>query len=109
MLLRGHRFTGRRRHLTDRRNRHGHRRRDIGWECVHVAIDDVTRLAYAEALTDETGRTAVGFLRRAIQFWRLIINKRMARFWSMPTRVARCKSPVADVSACGSSAVKWPE
>jgi transposase InsO family protein len=33
---------------------------------VHVAIDDATRLAYAEVLADETATTAVGFLRRAI-------------------------------------------
>ena len=36
---------------------------------MHIAIDDATRLAYAEVLNDETGPTAVGFLRRAIQFY----------------------------------------
>ena len=34
----------------------GRRRSKTGWEFVHVAIDDATRLAYAEVLTDETGR-----------------------------------------------------
>jgi transposase InsO family protein len=38
----------------------------IGWEFVHVAIDDATRLAYVEVLPDEKAATAVGFLRRAI-------------------------------------------
>ena len=36
---------------------------------MHVAIDDATRLAYAEVLTDEKARTAVGFLRRALRFY----------------------------------------
>ena len=31
-----------------------------GWEYVHVAIDDATRLAYAEVLADEKATTAVG-------------------------------------------------
>jgi transposase InsO family protein len=36
---------------------------------VHVAIDDATRLAYAEVLADEKAQTAVGFLQRAIAFY----------------------------------------
>lgn len=49
---------------------HGDRRRGtpgIGWEAVHVAIDDCTRLAYAEVLTDETKAVTAGFLRRALR------------------------------------------
>jgi transposase InsO family protein len=48
---------------------HGDRRRrsrGIGWEYVHVAVDDATRLAYVEVLADEKAATAVGFLRRAL-------------------------------------------
>ena len=41
-----------------------------GWEFVHVCVDDATRLAYVEVLSDEKGLTAVGFLRRAIAFYR---------------------------------------
>jgi transposase InsO family protein len=40
-----------------------------GWEFVHVAIDDATRLAYAEVLADEKAATAVAFLRRAVAFY----------------------------------------
>jgi transposase InsO family protein len=40
-----------------------------GWDAVHVAIDDATRLAYAEVLPDENASTAVAFLRRAIEFY----------------------------------------
>jgi transposase InsO family protein len=44
----------------------GVRRQTVGWEYVHVAIDDATRLAYVEVLADEKATTAIGFLRRAI-------------------------------------------
>jgi transposase InsO family protein len=48
-----------------------HRRRyDLGWEFVHVAIDDATRLAYAEVLADEKATTVAAFLRRAVAFYR---------------------------------------
>ena len=41
------------------------RGRGIGWDYVHVAIDDYTRLAYAEVLPDERVATCAGFLTRA--------------------------------------------
>jgi transposase InsO family protein len=47
----------------------GVRRHTVGWEYVHIAIDDATRLAYAEVLADEKASTAVGFLRRALAFY----------------------------------------
>jgi transposase InsO family protein len=46
------------------------RTRGIGWEFVHVAVDDATRLAYVEVLDDERGATAAAFLRRAVAFFR---------------------------------------
>jgi transposase InsO family protein len=56
----GHRATG------DRRSRN----RGIGWEVLHVAIDDATRLVYAELLPDEKGRTTARFLIRALRWFR---------------------------------------
>ena|SRR5438067_4371815 len=54
-----------------RRGRHGYQQQQgLGWEFVHVAIDDCTRLAYAEVLADERAATAIGFLGRAIAFYR---------------------------------------
>jgi transposase InsO family protein/transposase-like protein len=53
-----------------RRDRDGHDRGIIGWEYVHIAIDDATRLAYAEVLVDEKATTAIAFLRRAVAFFR---------------------------------------
>jgi transposase InsO family protein len=57
----GHRVRGTRR---------GTRSRGAGWEFVHVCVDDATRLAYVEVLGDEKARTCVGFLRRAVAFYR---------------------------------------
>jgi transposase InsO family protein len=37
----------------------------IGYDYVHVAVDDHSRAAYAEVLPDERGATCAGFLRRA--------------------------------------------
>jgi transposase InsO family protein len=36
---------------------------------VHIAIDDATRLAYAEVLPDEKATTAIAFLGRAVAFF----------------------------------------
>jgi transposase InsO family protein len=47
----------------------GKRRNTVGWEFVHIAIDDCTRLAYAEVLGDEKATTAIAFLRRAVAFF----------------------------------------
>lgn len=58
----GHRITG----DEGRRNR----ARNIGWDFVHIAIDDATRLAYVEVLADETGLTAAGFMERALAWYR---------------------------------------
>jgi len=40
--------------------------RGAGWEFVHVAIDDTSRLAYVEIHDDEHPATSIGFLRRAL-------------------------------------------
>jgi transposase InsO family protein len=52
-----------------RRDAHGHDRGITGWEYVHVAVDDYSRLAYAEVLADERATTAIAFLRRALAFF----------------------------------------
>ncbi len=58
----GHRVTGSRRDRRDQGKK--------GWEFVHVCIDDATRLAYVEVLADEQAPSAIGFLRRALAFYR---------------------------------------
>lgn len=48
----------------------GRRRKTVGWEYVHIAVDDYSRLAYAEVLSDEKAASAVAFLRRAVAYYR---------------------------------------
>ena len=55
----GHRITG------DRRSRS----RGIGWEFVHVAIDDYSRSSFVEVLPDERAPTTAAFLRRALAWF----------------------------------------
>lgn len=43
--------------------------RGIGWNRVHLAVDDHSRLAYAEELPDEAPATTAAFLRRAWRFY----------------------------------------
>jgi len=45
------------------------RGRGIGYDYVHTAIDDHSRVAYVEPHDDEKGGTAAGFLKRAIAFY----------------------------------------
>jgi transposase len=65
----GHRISGNRASQTKTRIE-GRLRGVAGWEYVHIAVDDYSRLAYAEVLNDEKASTAVGFLRRAVAFYR---------------------------------------
>ena len=53
-----------------RRDATGSDRGTIGWEFVHVCVDDYSRLAYAEVLADEKATTAIAFLHRAVAFYR---------------------------------------
>jgi transposase InsO family protein len=57
----GHRITG---------DRHGQSNiRGIGWEHLHVAVDDASRLAYTEILPSERKEDAIGFLGRALAWF----------------------------------------
>ena len=56
----GHRLTG------DRQHDHV---RGAGWEFLHIAIDDHSRLAFAQLLPDETARSAVAFLHASLAFF----------------------------------------
>jgi transposase InsO family protein len=67
----GKRVTGVKRNPDQRRvDAAGRERKVIGWEFVHIAVDDYSRLAYAEVLPDEQALTALGFLERALAFFR---------------------------------------
>jgi len=65
----GHRIAGHQHYTPRLLDAAGRRRGTTGWEYVHIAIDDATRLAYVEVLSDEKASTAVGFLRRAVKHY----------------------------------------
>lgn len=46
------------------------RARGVGWEFLHVCIDDATRVAYAEVLPDERAATSAAFIERAVAWFR---------------------------------------
>jgi transposase InsO family protein len=69
ILKPGHRVTGRRKQTKNTYTADGRRIGDAGWEFVHIAIDDCTRLAYAEVLPNEKATTAIAFLTRAVAFY----------------------------------------
>jgi transposase InsO family protein len=58
----GHRITGQHSGMV--------KNRGIGWEHLHVCVDDASRLAYTEILPDEKKESACGFLARALAFFK---------------------------------------
>ena len=56
----GHRITGNRQASS----------RGIGWEFVHVCIDDASRVAFSQILPDERKESAVAFLKAAVAYYR---------------------------------------
>jgi transposase InsO family protein len=68
----GHRVHGNRGLQRNPRKRDaaGRDHRLVGWEYVHVCVDDATRMAYVEVLPDEKAKTAIAFLGRAVRFLR---------------------------------------
>ena len=58
----GHRITGDRRGQSNSRG--------IGWEYVHVCIDDASRVAFTRILPDEKQHSAVAFLKAAVAYYR---------------------------------------
>lgn len=61
----GHRITGDRRGQSNRRGRG----KGLGWEFVHVCIDDASRIAFAQVMPDETKESAVAFLKAALAYY----------------------------------------
>jgi transposase len=63
----GHRITGNRIGQSAPRSR---KQGGNGWEYLHLAVDDHSRLAYSEILPDETRRSCLKFLFNALRFYR---------------------------------------
>ena len=69
-----------------------HHRAPVGYDYVHSVVDDHSRLAYSEVLTDEKGPTCAGFLERALDYFadhgigrveRLMTDNAWAYRWSL--------------------------
>src|SRR5579863_3575122 len=61
----GHRITGDRRGQSNRRGRG----EGLGWEFVHVCIDDASRIAFAQVMPDEKKESAIAFLNTAVAYY----------------------------------------
>jgi Integrase core domain len=59
----GHRIHGR------QRARGGQRKQGLGYDFLHLAVDDCSRVAYLEVHPDEGAATVAGFTRRALAFY----------------------------------------
>jgi transposase InsO family protein len=98
----GHRVHGRDSAQHRVRDRDRRRGRSPGYDYIHAAIDDHSRLAYAEVLADEQAATCAGFLRRAGAFFaahnitiqRVLTDNALAYRRSIQVRAA-----VADLGA----------
>ena len=98
----GHRVHGRDSAQHRGRDRDRWRGRSPGYDYIHAAIDDHTRLAYAEVLADEQAATCAGFLRRAGAFFaahhiaiqRVLTDNAMAY-----RRSAQVRAAVAELGA----------
>jgi transposase InsO family protein len=78
------------------------RGRGNGWDYVHVAVDDHTRLAYAEVLPDERVASCAAFLRRAVA-WLATHGVTVRRVLTDNARSYRVGAPW--IAACGELAI----
>jgi len=94
----GHRVHGKRgRYNPQRTDAEGRVRKTVGWEFVHIAIDDATRLAYVEVLSDEKALTAIAFLARAVAHYKSYGSRwsSSSPITAAPTAQACMRSPAA--------------
>lgn len=88
----GHRITG----------QYTRRQRGIGWEFLHVCVDDFTRLAYAEVLADESGTAVASFFARAVRWF----GRRGITVERVLSDNARANDSHAMRSVCGEHAIR---
>jgi transposase InsO family protein len=100
----GHRVTAgiRRNPRKTRVDAAGVERKRIGWEYVQIAVDDYSRLAYAEVLRDQKASTAIGFLRRALAYYR----RHGIRVERILTDNGSCYCAATDKLACRALALR---
>lgn len=94
----GHRITGDRRGQSNRRSRG----QGLGWEFVHVCIDDASRIAFVQVMKDEKKRSAVAFLKAAVAYYARLGVKILR----VMTDNGSCYRSFAFARACRSLAIK---
>src|SRR6516164_7465549 len=93
----GHRITGR---YPGAVNRH----HGIGWEFVHVCIDDASRIAFVQVLADQRKESAVAFLVAAVaHFAKLGFGFKRVRIANGPCYASRCSDRLANASGSARS------
>src|SRR5499427_4304089 len=65
----GHRITGDRARQSSQRGMRGGKAWGVGWEFVHVCIDDASRIAFSKVMKNEKKGCAVAFLKAAITYY----------------------------------------
>jgi transposase InsO family protein len=65
----GHRITGDRTRQSSTRGKRGGKSWGAGWEYVHIAIDDASRIAFAQVMPDEKKESATAFLKAALTYY----------------------------------------
>src|SRR5258707_198028 len=65
----GHRITNDRTRQSNNRGVRGGKRWGVGWEFVHVCIDDASRIAFSRVMKDERKASAVAFLKAAVAYY----------------------------------------
>jgi transposase InsO family protein len=65
----GHRITGDRTRQSSTRGHRDGKRWGAGWEYVHVCIDDASRVAFSQVLSNEKKESAVAFLKAAVAYY----------------------------------------
>ena len=84
----GHRITGDRKGQSNGRG--------IGWEFVHVSIDDASRLAFSQVMPDEKAASAVAFLEAAVAYYQSLgitvhDRQRLLHSQGLPRRLRRSR------------------
>ena len=87
----GHRVTG------DRQRDHT---RGAGWEYLHIAIDDHSRISFAQILPDETARSVIAFLHAALAFFKRL-GVRIQRLYSDNGPAYRSRALASQVATLG--------
>jgi transposase InsO family protein len=87
----GHRISG------DRQRDHT---RGAGWEYLHIAIDDHSRIAFAQLLLDESAQSAIAFLHATLAFFQKLGIK-LQRLYSDNGSCYRSAAYAAEVARLG--------